>query len=155
MVVDIFLLIAVFALVGGVISVALILKRRSQRLQASGNNKWSVAIARSVTGLLAVAFSDAAIVVAALWGIRKTDEAQVVPLLTSAFTAVTAITTAFFGIRAVANTAREALEYSPPGPPGAPGPTGPEGPTGPKGNSASPGEAGPSGGKQVEDEEAP
>lgn len=66
--------------------------------------------ARSWTGLGAVLGSDAAIVVAAVWGMSwATDGNQVVALLTSAFTAITAITTAYFGVKAAANTAQRAI----------------------------------------------
>jgi hypothetical protein len=54
---------------------------------------------------------DAAIVVAAVWGIVKTsgsstNSSAVVAILTSAFTAIGTMTTAYFGIRSATNTAQ-------------------------------------------------
>jgi hypothetical protein len=72
-----------------------------------------VQIIRSWTGLLVVIFGDAAVAAAAIWGIAKaggTENAQLVAILTSAFTAITAMTTAYFGIRAASNTAQSAVE---------------------------------------------
>ncbi|MEU6979044.1 hypothetical protein [Streptomyces sp. NPDC046371] len=97
---------------------------------------------RSATGLIAVVASDLAIVVAGIWGLANLGKngEHVVPILTSAFTAVTAITTAYFGIKAVANTAREAIGaeararlQGPAGPQGETGPQGPPGDRGPRG----------------------
>jgi type IV secretory pathway VirB6-like protein len=67
---------------------------------------------RAWTGLLVVVFGDVAIAAAASWGIVKsggTADAQLVSILTSAFTAISTMTTAFFGIRAVSNTAQSAV----------------------------------------------
>ncbi|MFF3336538.1 hypothetical protein ACFYWX_44815 [Streptomyces sp. NPDC002888] len=61
---------------------------------------------RTWAGLLAVFIGDAAISVAAIWGVTGTDDAQSVAILTSAFTAVSTMTTAYFGIRALSNTAQ-------------------------------------------------
>jgi drug/metabolite transporter (DMT)-like permease len=72
-----------------------------------------VQVIRSWTGLLVVVFGDAAVAAAAIWGVVKstgTANAQLVSILTSAFTAIGAMTTAYFGIRAVSNTAQSAVE---------------------------------------------
>jgi hypothetical protein len=76
-----------------------------------------VQIIRSWTGLLVVIFGDAAVASAAIWGIVKagsTENAQLVSILTSAFTAIVAMTTAYFGIRAASNTAQSAVEAKEP-----------------------------------------
>jgi hypothetical protein len=66
---------------------------------------------RSLTCLWVVVLGDAAIVVAAVWGIVKTSGSAtggspVVAILTSAFTAIGTMTTAYFGIRSATNTAQ-------------------------------------------------
>jgi hypothetical protein len=66
---------------------------------------------RSWTGLWVVVLGDAAIVIAAVWGIVKTSGATasgspIVAILTSAFTAIGTMTTAYFGIRSATNTAQ-------------------------------------------------
>ena len=63
-----------------------------------------------------VAAGDVAIVVAAVWGVIKaagttTSTANIVAILTSAFTAIGTMTTAYFGIKSSANTAQH---YRPP-----------------------------------------
>jgi hypothetical protein len=68
---------------------------------------------RAWTGLLVVVFGDVAIAAAATWGIVKsggTANAQLVSILTSAFTAISTMTTAYFGIRAASNMAQSAVE---------------------------------------------
>ena len=67
---------------------------------------------RAWTGLLVVVFGDVAIAAAATWGIIKsagTANAQLVSILTSAFTAISTMTTAYFGIRAASNMAQSAV----------------------------------------------
>jgi len=69
---------------------------------------------RAWTGLLAVAIGDLAIAVAAILGLTLTSStdagrAQVVSILSGAFTAIGTLTTAYFGIRAVSNTAQSSM----------------------------------------------
>ncbi|MFD0370116.1 hypothetical protein [Streptomyces sp. NPDC127114] len=131
--------IVLLVLVAGVLGVAVL----SIVMVKRGNGEGADAF-RSVTGLIAVVASDLAIVVAGIWGIANLGKngEHVVPILTSAFTAVTAITTAYFGIKAVANTAKEAIEAEaapgPQGPPGLQGPPGDRGPRGPEGPAGPP-----------------
>ncbi|GHG53944.1 hypothetical protein [Streptomyces griseocarneus] len=61
---------------------------------------------RAWAGLLVVILGDAAIAIAAVWGVAGADGAQSAAILTSAFTAVSTMTTAYFGIRAATNTAQ-------------------------------------------------
>ncbi|MFD7235373.1 hypothetical protein ACFWAT_08680 [Streptomyces syringium] len=64
---------------------------------------------RTLAGLLVVAASDAAIIVALIWGAGKLagqDAAVLVGVLTGAFTAISTMTTAYLGIRAVSNAAQ-------------------------------------------------
>jgi len=73
---------------------------------------------RSITGLMAVLLSDAAIAIAAIVGIvfvakspggqtggQTSFAPQIVAILSSAFTAVGTLTTAYFGIKGIANVA--------------------------------------------------
>jgi hypothetical protein len=69
---------------------------------------------RAWTGLWVVVGGDGAIAVAAIWGVVKVSgsantNAQMVAILTSAFTAISTMTTAYFGIRATSNTAQASL----------------------------------------------
>jgi hypothetical protein len=67
---------------------------------------------RAWTGLLVVILGDVAIAAAATWGIVKsggTANAQLVSILTSAFTAISTMTTAYFGIRAASNMAQSTV----------------------------------------------
>lgn len=139
---DVVLLVAVAVALGVAIWSFVVATKAGRDRDGEGFNP---DVSRSVTGLIAVATSDVAVVVAGIWGITKAGQnaEHVVPILTSAFTAVTAITTAYFGIRAVANTAKEALQAEPevgepgpqggPGSPGEQGPKGDQGPAGPRG----------------------
>ncbi|MFC9926600.1 hypothetical protein [Streptomyces sp. NPDC127190] len=63
---------------------------------------------RARYGLLAVLFSNLAIVAVAGIGVWRLDgdKGVIVGVLTAAFTAVSSMTTAYLGIKAVANTAR-------------------------------------------------
>ncbi|MFE0514418.1 hypothetical protein [Streptomyces sp. NPDC058964] len=63
---------------------------------------------RARYGLLAVVISNLAIAGVAVFGVWRLngDEAVIVGVLTSAFTAVSGMTTAYLGIKAVSNTAR-------------------------------------------------
>ncbi|MFD9442094.1 hypothetical protein [Streptomyces sp. NPDC060001] len=64
---------------------------------------------RSLSGLIAVLISDAAIVIIAIWGasaLGGLDEPASIGLITGAFTAVSTMTTAYLGIKAVSNTAQ-------------------------------------------------
>ena len=67
---------------------------------------------RAWTGLIVVVGGDVAIAAAATWGIVKSGgsaNAQLVSILTSAFTAISTMTTAYFGIRAASNMAQSAV----------------------------------------------
>ncbi len=61
---------------------------------------------RAWAGLLVVVLGDAAITIAAIWGVAGAGSAPTAAVLTSAFTAVSTMTTAYFGIRAATNTAQ-------------------------------------------------
>ncbi|WP_280876210.1 hypothetical protein [Streptomyces pseudovenezuelae] len=63
---------------------------------------------RARFGLIAVVFSNLAIVGVALFGVWRLDgdKAVMVGVLASAFTAVSSMTTAYLGIKAVSNTAQ-------------------------------------------------
>ncbi|MEX2980699.1 hypothetical protein [Streptomyces sp. C36] len=61
---------------------------------------------RAWAGLVVVVLGDAAITLAAIWGVHSADGAATTAILTSAFTAVSTMTTAYFGIRAATNTAQ-------------------------------------------------
>ncbi|MFI9310815.1 hypothetical protein [Streptomyces triculaminicus] len=61
---------------------------------------------RAWAGLAVVVLGDAAITLAAIWGVHSADGAAATAILTSAFTAVSTMTTAYFGIRAATNTAQ-------------------------------------------------
>ncbi|MEY2247467.1 hypothetical protein AB8A21_31775 [Streptomyces sp. BF23-18] len=63
---------------------------------------------RARYGLIAVVMSNLAIVGVAIFGVWRLDgdQAVIVGVLTSAFTAVSSMTTAYLGIKAISNTAR-------------------------------------------------
>jgi hypothetical protein len=71
---------------------------------------------RALMGLFAVLLSDAAIIVATLWGVSHLTGSdrgtQTVAILGAAFTAVSTLTTAYLGIKAVSNTARSIARES-------------------------------------------
>jgi hypothetical protein len=73
---------------------------------------------RSYTGLYVVLFGDVAIAGIASYGVLKSGggaaNAQIVAILTSAFTAIGTMTTAYFGIRAMSNTAQSAVAQGAP-----------------------------------------
>jgi cell division septation protein DedD len=68
---------------------------------------------RSYTGLYVVVLGDVAIAGIASYGVLKSGDgaanAQIVAILTSAFTAIGTMTTAYFGIRGMSNTAQSAV----------------------------------------------
>jgi hypothetical protein len=73
---------------------------------------------RSYTGLYVVLFGDVAIAGIASYGVLKSGgsaaNAQIVAILTSAFTAIGTMTTAYFGIRGMSNTAQSAVTQKAP-----------------------------------------
>ncbi|MEU6143022.1 hypothetical protein ABZ848_21970 [Streptomyces sp. NPDC047081] len=79
---------------------------------------------RSLSGAAAVFFGDAAVAVAASIGVlhvagTTNGSAQIVGILSAAFTAVSTTTTAYFGIKAMSNTAQRNPGISAPtAPPG-------------------------------------
>jgi hypothetical protein len=101
--------------------------QRADRGAHDGSDDTAVQRTRAWTGLGVVVFGDVAIAVAAVFGVVKagggTNAAQVVSILTSAFTAIGTMTTAYFGIRAASNTAQSAVKGVTGGEPPAP-PTG-------------------------------
>jgi hypothetical protein len=79
---------------------------------------------RAWTGLIAVVVGDVTIALAAILGIvhfaasgtgSSPDLAQIVAILSSAFTAIGTMTTAYFGIKSISNTAKNvAASLTPP-----------------------------------------
>lgn len=78
-----------------------------QEVEGTNATKNSVERSRAWSGLWAVAVGDAAIAIAAAYGVYTTGSGPVISaILTSAFTAIATMTTAYFGIKSISNTAQ-------------------------------------------------
>lgn len=79
--------------------------------KAGSDSSGRVEQVRAWAGLIAVVAGDTAIAIAAILGITHfaatgNSAAQIVAILSGAFTAIGTMTTAYFGIKAMSNTAK-------------------------------------------------